>query len=147
MSEKKVQPVPAGYRTVTPYLVVADAAGEIEFIKAGLSGTLVYSHTGADGSVSHAEMKIGDSMVMLGQASEKWKPLPCAIYLYVEDCDALYAQAVAAGAKSTQEPTTHFYGDRGAGVLDSNGVQWWIGTHVEDVPPEEIARRAQAAGR
>jgi PhnB protein len=92
----------------------------------------------------HAELRIGDSVVMLADAAGDFKPLPCALYLYVPDADATYRRALEAGATSVMEPANQFYGDRNAGVKDPTGNQWWIGTHVEDVPPEEMARRRDA---
>jgi PhnB protein len=95
-----------------------------------------------DGSIGHAEVRIGDSMVMLGQARDEWKARPGTLYLYVPDVDATYRRALAAGGASLREPTTQVYGDRSGGVEDPVGNQWWMATHVEDVSPEEIDRRA-----
>jgi uncharacterized glyoxalase superfamily protein PhnB len=97
-----------------------------------------------EGDVRHAEIQIGDSRVMLGEASDQWKPMPAMLYVYVEDTDAVYRRAIAAGGQSLREPTTEFYGDRSAGVQDPAGNLWWIATHVEDVSPEELTRRAEA---
>ena len=146
-TEAKVNPIPAGYHTITPYLVVADAQKEIEFLQKAFGAELTYSHKGPDGSISHAEMKIGTSMLMISQARGPWQPKPMNFYLYVEDCDAWYRRAVAAGAESTMAPANMYYGDRHGGVRDVHGNGWWIGTHIEDVAPEEIERRAAAAGR
>ncbi len=142
-----VKAVPDGFHTVTPYLVVSGAAKLIEFVKAGLGATEVYRHLRPDGSVMHAQVRIGNSMVMLADANELHGPTPCSLYLYVEDVDALYARALAAGATSIMPPANMFYGDRNAGVKDASGMQWWIGAHVEDVSDEEMTRRqlAQAA--
>jgi PhnB protein len=96
-----------------------------------------------DGSIMHAEVKIGDSMVMMGEASEKWKAMPCAIYLYVNDADAAYKRALKAGATSTMEPSDQFYGDRQSGVKDPSDNTWWIATHKEDVSSDELKKRAQ----
>jgi len=103
---------------------------------------------GPDGSIRHAEARIGDSMVMIGQAGGEWKPKPNTVHVYVPDVDATYKKALAAGATSTREPVTQFYGDRSAGVEDAQGNSWWIATHVEDVSPEEMEKRmaAQAKG-
>jgi PhnB protein len=90
----------------------------------------------------HAEFTIGDSVVMVGEANDEHPPMPAMLHLYVEECDAAYQQAMSAGATSIQEPRTQFYGDRMAGVRDSQGNQWWLATHVEDVSPEELQRRA-----
>ena len=138
-----VKPIPEGYHTVTPYLTVADAAAQIDFLKKAFGATETYSHTDDKGRVSHAEVRIGTSMVMIGQAREQWTPRPAQFYLYVEDVDAVYKRAVAAGGKSMQQPADQAYGDRTGGVEDSQGNYWWVGTHIEDVSPEEIQRRYQ----
>lgn len=141
-----VKPVPDGYHTVTPYLTVADADKLIQFVEKAFGGTNVFSHRDDNGRIRHAEVKLGDSMLMIGEAGGPWPARPTNLYLYVENVDDLYKRAVAAGAKSVMEPANQFYGDRNAGVEDSNGNQWWIATHVEDVSPEEMQRRmAQAA--
>ncbi len=92
-------------------------------------------------------MKIGDSIIMMGEAAGQWKPLPSMLYVYVPDTDATYQRALQAGGRTLREPRDEFYGDRTAGVEDPCGNQWWIGTHIEDVAPEEMQRRAQAAAR
>lgn len=138
-----VNPIPKGYHTVTPYLTVPDLPAMIEFMKAAFGAVQTEGVEDASGKVRHAEVRIGDSMVMIGQARDDWKARPAALYLYVEDCDAMYQKAIAAGAKSLMEPATAFYGDRSGGVEDAQGNYWWIATHVEDVSPEEMARRAK----
>jgi PhnB protein len=119
------------YRTVTPYLVVSNADDELAFLKAAFGGTEVLCHRNADNSVMHAEIKIGDSLVMLGQAGGPWTPHRAGLYLWVEDVDATYARALAAGAASESEPEDKPYGHRNAGVIDSNGITWWIGSPVK----------------
>ena len=91
----------------------------------------------------HAEAQIGDSVVMIAEATEKWPAMPACIHLYVEDCDAIYQRAVDAGAEVVQELANQFYGDRSGGVRDPGGNLWWITSHVEDVDLEEITRRAR----
>ncbi len=142
-----VKPIPDGYHTVTPYLVVSDAARLIDFLRRAFDARETVCMKRPDGTISHAEIKIGDSMIMVGQASGEWKAMPCMIYLYVPDADTVYQQALQAGATSLMEPANQFYGDRNGGVKDPFGNQWWIGTHVEDVPPEEMKRRANAHAR
>lgn len=142
-----VRPIPEGFHTVTPYLVVKDAAQLLEFVKAAFDATEVERVVDASGRVSHAEVRIGDSMIMLSQATGQFPATTAMLYVYVPDCDATYKKAVAAGGKSLMEPANQFYGDRNAGIADTNGIQWWIATHVEDVAPEELARRAQVAGK
>jgi uncharacterized glyoxalase superfamily protein PhnB len=139
------KPVPDGYHTVTPYLTVDDAALQIDFLKRAFNGQVSYEMKDPQGNVRHAEVRVGDSMLMIGQARDEWKPRPMTFYLYVPDVDALYKSALAAGAKSLQEVTTQFYGDRSGGVEDPQGNYWWIATHVEDVSPEEMDRRHQEA--
>jgi PhnB protein len=138
-----VKPIPDGYHSVTPYLMVADAAGLLEFLRDAFGAVEAEKMAGPDGKIMHAEVKIGDSHVMLSEAQGQWQPMPCAIYLYVTDADATYAQALAAGATSVMEPMDQFYGDRHGGVKDRFGNLWWIATRIEDVSKEELARRAQ----
>jgi PhnB protein len=118
------------YRTVTPYLVVPDADAELAFLKAAFGGVETSCQRNADRSVMHAEIKVGDSLIMLGQASGMWKPLTAALYLWVDDVDATYARALRAGATSESAPEDKPYGHRNAGVGDGNGVTWWIGAPV-----------------
>jgi PhnB protein len=140
-----VKPIPEGYHSVTPYLVVQGAAKLIEFLQKAFGAQVKERMDRPDGTVGHAEVLIGDSLVMLGEAGGQWKALNGALYLYVPDTDSTYKQALAAGASSLMAPANQFYGDRNAGVQDAWGNQWWIATHVEDVPPEEMKRRAEAA--
>ena len=136
-----VTPIPEGFHTVTPYLVSQDVAALIDFIKRGLGGREKFVMRRPAGSIGHAEVVIGDSCVMLGQAGGGNPPFPAMLYLYVPDVDATYKQAVDAGGTPLREPSTQFYGDRHGAVIDSSGNQWWIATHVEDVSPEEMSRR------
>jgi uncharacterized glyoxalase superfamily protein PhnB len=92
----------------------------------------------------HAEVQIGDSRVMMGEANEKHPPMPAMLNLYVKDCDAVYRKALEAGGVSVAPPTDHFYGDRSAGVRDGSGNLWYVSTHKEDVSPEEMKRRMAA---
>jgi len=139
-----VRPIPEGYHSLTPYLCIKGAAKLIDFLKQAFAAKELHRSTRPDGSVWHAELNIGDSRLMMAEASDQWPPMPCALYLYVEDVDATYRKAIAAGATSLGEPVDQFYGDRSGGVKDPAGNTWWIGTHVEDVAPEEMARRQQA---
>ena len=142
-----VKPVPDGFRTVTPCLVVKDAASLLPFLEKAFSAEIVQCNRTPDGTVMHAQARIGDSMVMLGEAMPKYGAIPAMLYLYVPDVDALHRRAVAAGGVSLAEPSDQFYGDRVGGVKDTHGNQWWMATHKEDVPPEEVARRAAASGK
>jgi len=119
------------YRTVTPYLLVPDADAELEFLKAAFGGTEVSCQRHSDKTVLHAEMRIGDSLVMLGQAGGEWKPRGGAFYLWVDDVDATYRKALTAGATSESQPEDKPYGHRNAGVVDKNGVTWWIAAPVK----------------
>ena len=142
-----VKPIPDGYHTVTPYLTISGAAQTIEFLKRAFGAKEIYKMAGPDGTVRHAEVQIGDSMVMLGEASAEFKPMPSQFYLYVEDVDTAYQKALQAGATSIREPHDEFYGDRSGGVRDAAGNMWWVATHIEDVPPGELEKRAAAQKR
>ena len=118
------------YRTLTPYLVVPDADVEIRFLKAAFAAIETSCHRGAEGKVMHAELTVGDALVMLGQSGGEWKPLPAALYVWVPDVDATYARALQAGATSQSAPENKPYGHRSAGVVDKNGITWWIASPV-----------------
>lgn len=135
--------VPDGYRTVAPYLVVKEAEPLLEFMTAAFDADERMRMPAPDGGISHAEVTIGDSVVMVGSASEQWTPSRATIHLYVEDCDATYAAALKAGATSIREPTDESYGDRMAGVEDPSGTTWWMATRVENLSPDEMARRSE----
>ena len=137
-----VKPIPEGYHTVTPYLVVQGVAQLIDFLKQAFEAEEIQRMTRPDGTISHAEVRIGDSVVMMGKASGDFKHMPAMLHLYVEDTDAVYRRALQAGATSLREPEDQFYGDRTGGVQDSFGNQWWIATHIEDVSADEMAKRA-----
>src|SRR2546423_1386430 len=136
-----VKPIPDGYHTITPILVNEDADRVLEFMKNVFGATEVFMSRRPDGKIWHAEVQIGDSRLMMGDAKDDIKGYPSGLNLYVDDVDATYKRALDAGGKSLREPATQFYGDRSAGVADPAGNSWWISTHVEDVPPEELERR------
>jgi PhnB protein len=140
------KPVPEGYHTITPYLTVDDPDALISFLQQAFGGEVKYMMKDDQGNIRHAEVRIGDSMLMTGKARDEWHPKPGMFYLYVSDCEAVYKKALAAGGTSVQEPTTQPYGDRSGAVRDSQGNDWWIATHVEDVSPEELERRMKAGG-
>lgn len=119
------------YRTVTPYLVVPDADAEIRFLKTAFGAEEAFCDRNASQQVTHAEMRVGDSLIMLGQAAQNWKALPAALYVWVPDVDATYARAIAAGATSQSAPEDKPYGHRNAGAVDQNGITWWIGSPVK----------------
>jgi PhnB protein len=119
------------YRTLTPYLVVKNADAEITFLKSAFGATEKSVDRRPDGEVMHAELHVGNSLVMLGQANDQWKPLGGALYVWVPDVDGTYHKALAAGATSQMSPEDKPYGHRNAGVVDANGVTWWIGAPVK----------------
>jgi PhnB protein len=127
-----VKAIREGFHTVTPYLMVREAVNLVEFVKQAFGATESFRSTGSAGGL-HAEVRIGDSMVMIGGGGT-WEPMPAAIYLYMDDVDAVYKQALQAGATSISEPADQPYGDRLAGVKDAFGNVWYISTHKEDVP-------------
>jgi PhnB protein len=139
-----VKPIPEGYHSVTPYLVVQGVPTLLDFLKRAFDATEIFRMPRPDGTIMHAEVKIGDSIVMMGEATGEFQPMPGSLHLYVNDADATYQRALQAGATSIMEPADQFYGDRSAGVQDTVGNRWWIATHREDVPPEELRRRADA---
>jgi PhnB protein len=147
----KVQPVPPGYHTVTPYLVLSNAGRAIDFYKQAFGAKELSRMAAPDGKVGHAELKIGDSLIMLSdemmgnRSPESLGGSPVSIFLYVEDVDSVFNAAVKAGAKSTMPPADMFWGDRYAKLTDPFGHLWGIATHKEDVAPEEMERRAKEA--
>ena len=136
-----VKPIPDGYHTITPYFVMKNPREFIEFLKKAFNAESVSMSVSPDSKVMHAEIRIGDSMMMMSEASENNPAVNGSIYLYVNDTDAIYKQALEAGAESLMEPADQFYGDRNAGVKDPFGNTWWIGTHLENVSGEEIEKR------
>ncbi len=150
----KVNPIPDGYHTVTPYLVVSNGAAAIEFYKKAFGAEVVFCMPGPSGQgVAHAEVKIGNSMVMMG---EEWpdsgvaapgtlKGTTLAVHLYVEDADTAFNRAIAAGAKSLMPVADMFWGDRMGKATDPFGHVWSFASRVEEVPPEEMAERAKKA--
>jgi uncharacterized glyoxalase superfamily protein PhnB len=133
-----VKYIPDGYHTVTPYLIVKNAPDFLIFLKKAFNAKDGGISKGPDGSIMHAEIKIGDSFMMISEASEKYPPTQTMIYLYVKDTDETYNNALKAGAVSDMEPQDMFWGDRNAGVRDPFGNYWSIGTHVKDVSAEEM---------
>lgn len=142
-----VKPRPDGYHSVTPHLTVQGAPVLLEFLKQPFDAQVIHCMTSPDGVIRHAEVRIGDSPVMIGEATDEWKPMPTTLYLYVNDVDATYERAIKAGAVSIAPVQNQFYGDRSGGVKDPCGNHWGIATHIEDVAPEELAKRAAAAAQ
>ena len=150
---KKVRAVPEGYHSVTPYLVLRQASDAIEFYKKAFGAAEVFRMPGPGGAIAHAEIRIGDSQIMMSeenaemgaQSPQALGGSPASLFLYVEDVDAAYKQALDAGATATMPPQDMFWGDRYGKLVDPYGHEWSIATHVEDVTPEQMAERAQAA--
>jgi PhnB protein len=148
-----VKPIPEGYHTVTPYLAVDDAAEAIEYYKKVFGAKERVRMDAPGGKIGHAELEIGDSLVMLSDPFPQSTAKPpkelggtsVSVFMYVEDVDAVVKQAVDAGATITMETADQFWGDRFGSVQDPFGHLWSIATHVEDVPPEEMAERAKSA--
>ncbi len=138
-----VKPIPDGFHSITPEIRAQGADRLMEFFKQAFDAQERHRMLDAAGKIGNAEMKIGDSIIMLAEATEKYLPTPASYYLYVLDTDATYQRALAAGGASLMEPADQFYGDRNAGIQDPAGNQWWIATHIEDVSPEEMERRAE----
>lgn len=145
--------IPDGFHTITPYLRVRKGREAIDFYKKAFGAEEVYSLPGPDGSVMHAELKIGDSRMMLGEECKDWglmSPLSLGgngsgLHLYVEDVDASFKRAADAGCKVAMPPTDMFWGDRYGKLIDPFGHEWSIGTHMEDLSPDEIAKRGVEA--
>jgi uncharacterized glyoxalase superfamily protein PhnB len=139
-----VKPIPDGFHTVTPYMTVRSAEKVIAFLKAAFNAEIDHDPIKRpDGSVMHAHIKIGNSRVMIADESEMAKATPSTLYLYIPDVDMVYKRAVKAGGETIMEPTDMFYGDRSGGVKDPSGNSWFVATHIEDVAPTEIAKRAE----
>lgn len=148
----KVKPIPNGYHAITPYLALRDAARAIEFYKKAFGATELMRIAAPNGRVGHAELKIGDSIIMMAdehpemgsRAPQTVGGSPVSLMLYVENVDAVTDRALTAGAKLTHAVEDKFYGDRSGTVTDPFGHVWHISTHKEDVPPDELRRRAEA---
>jgi PhnB protein len=147
------KPIPEGYRTVTPYLTFDDAAAAIEFYKSAFGAKERARLEAPGGKIGHAEIEIGDSVVMLSDAFPQSSTRPpselggttASVLLYVKDVDALTQRAIDAGATPTMEVADQFWGDRLGSITDPFGHAWSIATHVEDVPPDQMAERAKEA--
>jgi PhnB protein len=141
---KKVRPIPKGYHSVTASLTQDDAAKTIEFCKKAFGGKVLMRIQGPNGKMMHAEILIGDSIVMLNDVMQE-PAQPAGLFLYVPDVDKTFAKAVKAGATVVMPVQDMFWGDRFASVTDPSGNRWGIATHREDVPPKEMKKRAAAA--
>jgi PhnB protein len=149
---EKVKPIPDGYHTFTPYLIIKGAANAIDFYKKAFGATELFRIPGSNGRIGHAEIKIGDSPIMLADEHPEIGALspdtvggcPVHLMLYVEDVDTTFNQAVAAGGQVKDPLTNKFYGDRMGAIRDPFGFLWYLATHIEDVSPEDMQARAAA---
>ena len=139
-----VKAIPDGYHSVTPYLMVKGANQFISFMTAVFGAKVTEQLLQPDGTPGHTELRLGDSLIMLSEAGGR-PPTPIMLHIYVEDVDAAFERAVKAGGKVVAPPANQFYGDRSGGVIEPSGNTIWIATHVEDVAPAELHRRARAA--
>lgn len=137
-----VSPIPHGFHSVTPYLIVSDASKVIDFIKQAFEAKEI-DRFETDNSIMHAILQIGDSKIMISDSNESMKPMPCFLYVYVNNVDETYRKAIEAGGTSMRKPTDEFYGDRGASIIDFEGNNWYIATHVKDVSRDELKRLAE----
>ena len=137
-----VRPIPAGHHAIEPWIISRNSAQLLDFMARAFGAQETARVPNDDGTIGHAEARIGDSVVLMFDAKPDWPMTPAFVRLYVDDCDAVYRQALAAGAVSITEPTTLFFGDRVGRVRDPFDNIWWIQTHVEDVDPSELQRRA-----
>jgi PhnB protein len=152
---KQVKPVPEGYHSVTPYLVVHDAARALDFYQRVFGAKEVMRMNNPQGRVGHAEIKIGDSLIMLAEETpnsgvrspQSLNGSTVSIFVYFEDVDSVFNKALAAGAKEVQRLADMFWGDRYGRLTDPFGHSWSLATHIEDVTPEEMGRRAQEAAK
>ena len=147
-----VKPVPEGYPSLTPYLIVSDGASSLEFYQKAFGARLRLKLDAPGGRIGHAELEIGDSVIMLAdehpeigaRGPRSFGGSPVGLHLYVEEVDAVVARAGAAGARLVHPVEDKFYGDRMGTIEDPFGHRWYVTTHIEDVSPEEIGRRAAA---
>ena len=148
-----VNPIPDGYPRVTPYLIVDDADAAIDFYKSVLGASERMRMAGQDGKVGHAELEIGDSVIMLADEHPEMDAhgpktvggTPVSLHVYVEDADGVFERAIESGAEALRPVEDKFYGDRSGSFEDPFGHHWHVATHVEEVPPEEMSKRAEAA--
>lgn len=149
----KVKPIPDGYHSVTPYLIIKGAADAIDFYKKAFGATELFRMPQPDGKVAHAEIKIGDSPIMLSDEHPEMGYVgpttiggsPVSLMIYVDDVDTVFKQAITAGGEQLKPLQDQFYGDRSGSLKDPFGHVWHVATHIEDVSPEEMDKRAAAA--
>ncbi len=139
-----VSPIPEGFHTVTPMLMVPNGHKFLDFAQKAFGATIVHKLDDPKNpnKLMHAAIKIGNSIIMLGESNEQMPSVESTLFIYVEDSDTAYKKAVSAGATSTMEPSNQFWGDRASAVKDNFGINWWFGTQVEIVPEAELKKRA-----
>jgi len=148
-----VKPIPEGYHSITPYLIVDDGARALEFYKQAFGAVEKFRMGAPGGRIGHAEMTIGDSTFMLAdeypsmgaRSAKTMGGSPMFLMIYVDNVDKMVTQAIAAGGTLKRPVANQFYGDRTGGIDDPFGYHWYVATHVEDVPPDELQRRAAKA--
>jgi PhnB protein len=148
-----VKPIPDGYHSVQPYLIFRGCAEAIAFYRTAFGAKEKFRMPDKEGRITHAEIELGDSCIMMADEApqmdafspEHYGGSPASLLIYTENCDAMYKQAVAAGAESLREPADQPYGDRMSGVKDPFGHKWWIATHIKDVPIQEMEKQQQHA--
>ena len=149
----KVNPIPEGYHSVTPYLSIKGAAAAIDYYKKVFGATELFRMPGPDGKIGHAEIKIGNSPIMLADEYPEMEFVspqtlggsPVGLMIYVDDVDTMFKNAISGGGKEIKPLQDQFYGDRSGTLRDPFGHVWTVATHVEDIAPEEMERRAKAA--
>jgi PhnB protein len=142
---KSVRAVPEGFHSVTPFLMVRNASGLIEFLKKTFDGKLTYILKDDNDQIVHSTVTVGNSIIMICDAMDNMEPQPGILYVYLENADEVFQKALQAKAIKIHEPTNEFYGDRAGAVKDEWGNVWWIATHVEDVEEKELERRSKIA--
>ena len=142
----KANPIPQGYGSVTPYLIVDGVPRLIDFLRETFDAEEIARIHDRKDHIGHAEIKIGNSIVMMADSTAQYNPIPSQLYVYVDNVDDTHQRAVKAGGTSEQEPTTQFYGDRTAAVKDPTGNIWWIATHVEEISAQEMEKRMKGKG-
>lgn len=143
----KSENLPEGYHTITPYITLAKVQGLISFLKEAFDADEREVLKTDDGRIIHAEIQIGDSVIMMAEPTSDTEPVYGTFYMYVDDVDDVYQSALSAGANPLMEPADLYYGDRNAAVKDPFGNSWWIAARFEDVPPEELQKRARESAR
>ena len=136
-----VKRIPDGYQRVIPYLIINNVDTMMTFLKDVFDAEIIERMALPDGTVNHGEVRIVDSVIMMGKSSENYPPQASTVYVYVDDVDSVYKKAISIGANSIMEPTDMFYGDRNAGFADPQGINWWAAIHVEDIARDEMERR------